>query len=208
MTGGKPIMKKNGVAVSLFTLFAGLLFSGAAVGAQSATALGSPGTAAGCDGLPVIELPMPSREAEKSYLGLTGSGNFKIGQIKAKVVIVEIYSLYCPHCQRMAAQVNDLYRAIERRADLKGKVKLIGIGAKNSEFEVDTFREKYQVPFPLFPDAELELTQNFCAKGTPTFVGVKVDGKGFQEKFYFGEGSFPDNQKFLDEIARSSGLKK
>jgi len=157
-------------------------------------------------GLPIIELPIPGSEAEKRYLGLTGSGNFKIGQIKARVLIVEVFSFYCPHCQRTAAQINDLYRMIEQRADLQGKVKLIGIGAKNSAFEVDSYRERYQVPFPLFSDEGMELTETLGVKGTPTFIGFKVDGKGFQERFYVGEGGFPDNQKFLAEIVRSSGL--
>ena len=104
--------------------------------------------------LPIFELPIPGSEGEKGYLGLNGSGNFKIGQIKAQVVIIEVFSFYCPHCQRTAAQINDLYQMIEKRADLKGKIKMIGIGAKNSAYEVDSYKERYHVPFPLFPDEE------------------------------------------------------
>ncbi len=156
--------------------------------------------------LPMFELPIPANEGEKRYLGLTGSGNFTVGQIKAQVVIIEVFSFYCPHCQRMAAQVNDLYRMIEKRADLKGKIKMIGIGAKNSAYEVDAYRERYHVPFPLFPDEDMGITEKLSVKGTPTFIGVKVDGKGDQKQFYFGEGGFPDNQKFLTEIIRLSGL--
>ena len=156
--------------------------------------------------LPIFELPMPVTEGEKGYLGLSGSGNFKIGQIKARVVIIEVFSFYCPHCQRTAAQINDLYRMIEERADLKGKVKIIGIGAKNSAYEIDAYNERYHVPFPLFPDEDMEITEKLGVKGTPTFIGVKVDGKGFQKQFYFGEGGFQDNRKFLAEIIRLSGL--
>jgi hypothetical protein len=52
----------------------------------------------------------------------------------------------------------------------------------------------------------MEITEKLGVKGTPTFIGVKVDGKGNQEQFYFGEGGFQDNQKFLTEIIRLSGL--
>jgi thiol-disulfide isomerase/thioredoxin len=156
---------------------------------------------------PMFELPIPESEGERRYLGLSGSGTFKVGQIKARVVIIEVFSFYCPHCQRTAAQINDLYRMIEGRADLKGKVKMIGIGAKNSAYEVDGYRERYHVPFPLFPDEDMGITEELKVKGTPTFIGVKVDGKGYQKQVYFGEGGFQDNQKFLQEIVRLSGLK-
>ncbi len=157
-------------------------------------------------GFPIFELPIPGNEGEKGYLGLSGSGNFKTGQIKARVLIIEVFSFYCPHCQRTAAQINDLYQMIEGRADLKGKIKMIGIGAKNSAYEVDAYKERYHVPFPLFPDEDMGITEKIGVKGTPTFIGVKVDGKGNQRQFYFGEGGFPDNQKFLTEISRLSGL--
>ena len=157
-------------------------------------------------GFPIFELPIPGNEGEKGYLGLSGSGTFRVGQIKARVVIMEVFSFYCPHCQRSAAQINDLYRMIEGRADLKGKIKMIGIGAKNSAYEIDAYKERYHVPFPLFPDEDMEITEKLKVKGTPTFIGVKVDGKGNQKQVYFGEGGFQDNQKFLTEIIRLSGL--
>jgi thiol-disulfide isomerase/thioredoxin len=162
---------------------------------------------AGSGDFPIFELPLPGTEEDRGYLGLTGSGTFKVGQIKARIVIIEVFSFYCPHCQRTAAQINDLYEAMERRADLKGRIKMIGIGAKNSAYEVDSYKERYHVPFPLFPDEDMAITERLRVKGTPTFIGVKVDGKGFQKQIYFGEGGFQDNQKFLKEIVRLSGLK-
>ena len=60
---------------------------------------------------------------------------------------------------------------------------------------------------PFSPTRSMEITEKLSVKGTPTFIGVKVDGKGNQKQFYFGEGGFQDNQKFLTEIIRLSGLK-
>ena len=196
----------------LFIAIAATLFACASVPVgdecptESGTAV-NPISTAGV-GFPVFELPMPASEEEKGYLGLDGSGNFKVRQIKARVLIIEVFSFYCPHCQRTAAQVNDLYQMIEKRADLKGKVKMIGIGAKNSAYEIDAYKERYHVPFPLFPDEEMEITEKLGVKGTPTFIGVKADGKGNQKQIYFGEGGFQDNQKFLTEIIRLSGLQQ
>ncbi len=75
--------------------------------------------------LPVMNLPTPKNPDERNYLGLSGSGLFKIPQIKAKAVIVEIFSMYCPYCQKDAPGVNELYRLIENNADIKNKIKLI-----------------------------------------------------------------------------------
>lgn len=194
----------------LFIVIAAALFAcaSAPVGEEcpvdSGTAVKSAYAAGG--NFPLFELAIPASEGEKGYLGLKGSGTFKVGQIKARVVIIEVFSFYCPHCQRTAAQINDLYRMIEGRADLKGKIKMIGIGAKNSAYEVDAYKERYGVPFPLFPDEDMGITEKLSVKGTPTFIGVKVDGKGYQERIYFSEGGFQDNQKFLTEIIRVSGL--
>lgn len=157
--------------------------------------------------IPDFELPMPESEKEKSYLGLSGTGNFKLRQIKAPVLIIEIFSFYCPHCQRTASQVNDLYHMIQSNPDVREKIKMIGIGVTNSLFEVNSYRDKYEVPFPLFPDQSMKISENFSVKGTPTFIGLKVSPDGFHEQFYFGEGGFEDNQQFLNEMIELSGLK-
>ena len=156
--------------------------------------------------LPGFALPMPQDEAGKSYLGLTGSENFKLGQIPAQVLIIEVFSFYCPHCQHAAPQVNELYREIQGRPDLKAKLKMIGIGVGNSPYEVNAFREKYKVPFPLFSDQRMEVAGMLGVKGTPTFIGVNLPGKGAPEQFYFGEGGFQDARQFLSEIIRLSCL--
>ena len=203
--------KMSGVLCALLITVASLVSACATVGGGEECPI-SPDTVvksmpAGTKDFPVSELPPPENEADKKYLGISGSGSFTVGHIKAQVVIIEVFSFYCPHCQRTAAQINDLYRLIEERPDLKGKVKLIGIGAKNSAFEVDAYRERYHVPFPLFPDEEMELTGKLGVKGTPTFIGVRMaEGKGVPRQFFFGEGGFEDNQKFLTEIIRLSGL--
>ncbi len=92
--------------------------------------------------LPAIDLPMPQREEEKAYLGVTGEGTFRMDQIKAPVVIIEVYNFYCPYCQKAAPQVNELYREIESRPEVKGKIKVIGVAFSNSPYEVESFREK------------------------------------------------------------------
>jgi hypothetical protein len=44
--------------------------------------------------LPEINLPAPKDLGQRNYLGLLGGGLFKIPQIKADAVIIEIFSMY------------------------------------------------------------------------------------------------------------------
>ncbi|UCG81647.1 MAG: hypothetical protein JSV60_05050 [Desulfobacterales bacterium] len=46
------------------------------------------------DVLPDVDVPIPENATHKSYLGLSGDGLFQIPQIKAEVVIIEIFSMY------------------------------------------------------------------------------------------------------------------
>lgn len=158
--------------------------------------------------LPVIKLPVPKSPEERSYLGLKGEGSFTIPQIKARVVIVEIFSMYCPYCQNEAPRVNELYNSIEKNPDLKGKIKIIGIGAGNTPFEVDVFRKNYNITFPLFSDADFSIHKVCGEVRTPYFIGVKINENGTHEVIYSRLGGFQDANQFLELILKLSGLKK
>ncbi len=156
---------------------------------------------------PSIQLPIPKNPSEKVYLGLSGEGLFKIPQIKTKILIVEIFSMYCPHCQKEAPGVNELYDRIERNPDLKGKIKLIGIGVGNTPFEVEMFKKTYQIPFPLFPDRDYLLHKAFGEVRTPYFMVVKIKEEGASEIVHTQLGGYPGAEAFLELVQKVSGLK-
>ncbi|MEW6375192.1 MAG: redoxin domain-containing protein [Thermodesulfobacteriota bacterium] len=141
--------------------------------------------------LPEINLPIPKGPAEKSYLGLSGEGFFKIPQIKAKIVLVEIFSMYCPYCQKDAPGINELYNTIENNPDLKNKIKLIGIGAGNSPFEVEVFKKTYSIPFPLFGDKDFTIHKMIGEVRTPFFIVVKMNEDGTHQIVHSQLGGYP-----------------
>jgi peroxiredoxin len=156
--------------------------------------------------LPDLNIPVPESAGERDYLGLEGGAYFKIPQIKAHVVIIEIFSMYCPYCQREAPEINRMYGIIEKNPDLKGKVKLIGIGAGNSPFEVGIFKEKYRVAFPLFSDEDFALHKCLGEVRTPYFIGVKINDDGRHRVFYSKLGEFKGAEPFLELILQLSEL--
>ena len=46
------------------------------------------------DTLPTIKLALPEDSQTRTYLGLEGSGQFAVPQIKAEVVVIEIFNMY------------------------------------------------------------------------------------------------------------------
>ena len=158
------------------------------------------------ESLPPFELPIPQDARDQSYLGLSGTGQFTIAQIEAKVVIIQIFSMYCPVCQKEAFRVNKLHRTIQKRKDLKDKIRIIGIGTGNTPFEVNFFRKKYEVDFPLFPDENLSIHRILGELRTPYFIGVKINRDGSDQVFYSRLGQFKDINRFLKRIVELSGL--
>jgi len=156
---------------------------------------------------PAITLPIPEKDAERAYLGFSGKGTFTISQIKATVVILEIYSMYCPYCQKDAPLVNDLYQAIDKKPGLKEKIKIIGIGAGNTTFELDIFRNQYTVQFPLFADDSFIVHKKVGEVRTPYFFVLKMNADGSNKIIYSKVGSIQDPARFLDLIVQESGLK-
>ena len=173
---------------------------------SSLTAAGSPPVVGGT--LPDIKLPIPKDSAEKNYLGLGffGFGTFKIPEIKAKLVIIEIFSMYCPYCQNEAPNVNQLYARIEDNPFLKGKIKVIGIGAGNTSYEVGTFKKKYKVPFPLFADGDYVIHKMAGEVRTPYFIGVKLNPNGSHQVIYSKLGALGGVDDFLSTLIKLSDL--
>jgi peroxiredoxin len=158
------------------------------------------------DVLPDISIPAPHNKADRDYLGIKGGQFFQISQIKATVVIVEIFSMYCPYCQSEAPEVNRLYTLIENNPELRGKIKLIGLGTGNTKFEVEVFKKNYKVPFPLFPDEDFTLHERFGEVRTPYFIGVKINADQSHQVFYSKLGGFGGAEEFLKLLVQSSGL--
>ena len=156
--------------------------------------------------LPRIKLPVPKDPGEKSYLGLSGGVFFRIPQIKAKVVIIEIFSMYCPQCQKIAPGMDELYHLIESDPDLRNKIKLIGIGAGNSRYEVEVFKKTYHTPFPLFPDNEFAIHKVLGDVRSPYFIAIKINKDGTHKVVHSELDSFKEAHAFLESILGASGL--
>jgi thiol-disulfide isomerase/thioredoxin len=156
--------------------------------------------------LPAFSLEIPKDPAAKAYLGLRGEGLFKIPQIQADVVIIEIFSLYCPYCQSIAPGMKEFYTLIEKDPNLKGRIKIIGIGAGNTPFEVDIFKKTFETPFPLFADKDFVIHKALGSVRTPYFIAVKIKDGEKHEVILSDLAPFKDAPSFLQTIRSLAGL--
>jgi thiol-disulfide isomerase/thioredoxin len=148
-------------------------------------------------------LVIPENQAERNYLGLKGKGTFSIPQIKARVVIVQILSMYCPICQKDAPVVNEVFDALETKSPFKGKVKMVGVAAGNTPFEAGVYRKKFDVRFPLIADDDMQFQK--ISKDrilTPTFIVLKVE-KGKKLKLIKVHVGMIHKAQELLEVVRS-----
>ncbi len=100
-----------------------------------------------------------------------------------------------------------MFRELEANPQLKGKVKLIGIGVGNSDFEIESFKKTYNIPFPLFSDGDFAIHQLLGEVRTPYFIGIRIAPDGSHRVFYSKLGGPEDARGMLQDLLSRSGLK-
>ena len=156
------------------------------------------------DMFPKLQLCPAQDTHDREYLKVA-TGPFLLSQVDSEVLIVEIFSMYCPHCQKEAPNVNAFFDAITARPELKSRIKMLGIGARNSSFEVRAFREHYNIQFPLIPDEDLTVCTRLGVEGTPHFFVLWKKPGGWQVVYSKG-GSIGDPKAFLELICAKTGI--
>jgi len=158
--------------------------------------------------LPELVLTIPENGHYQTYLGLAGKAGekFTLADVQADILLIELFSMYCPYCQNEAPRVNELYEKMEEVSKKGIKVKIIGLGASNSQFEVEHFRDTYNVPFPLFPDRDMSMYKALAGDGTPGFIGCRLKDGGAATIVLRNSGGFFSAEDFLKELIQAAGL--
>lgn len=141
----------------------------------------------------------------KKYLGLTSdAATFGVGEVKGDVLVLEMFGLYCLHCRAEAPKVKATVELVDKDG-LADKIKFLGVGVKNTAFEVQAFRQQLKVPFPGTPDPEMTITKNLGVMATPTFIVLKLENGG--GKVLFTKiGDVGDPAAFVEQIKKAAAL--
>lgn len=153
---------------------------------------------------PDLKLSIPQKMEEREYLNIY-QGPFLLSQVDSDVLIVQIFSMYCPYCQKEAPNINALQQAIAACPGIKPRVKIIGIGAGNSVYEVNAFRDLYRIDFPLIPDADFTIHKALGQVRTPYYFVLVRKTSGLQV-VYSRVGSIGDPKDFLELVCARTGM--
>jgi len=146
--------------------------------------------------LPQFTLNFDGNSSTQKYLGLKNNTSFSISYIQAKLILIEVFSLYCPICQKQAPIANKIYKYIQQNAELSKDIKMIGIGAGNNQREVDVYRETFRVPFPLFTDPDFAVHKKLGEPRTPVTILSTNNGKILSVHY----GVIEDVEEFVKKI--------
>lgn len=148
--------------------------------------------------LPEFTLAVSESQEARQYLGLKNLNAFSVKQISAKLVLLEIFSVYCPHCQKQAPKANKLYKIIRDNQDLDKDIKVIGIGVGNNLREINAYRTEFRVGFPLAPDVNFQIHKLLGEPRTPFTILASRSG----EVLLTHQGVVQNLDEFLRQIRK------
>jgi len=129
--------------------------------------------------LPAVPLPDTLTPEQHSYLGLGASGPFTIGAVRGELVVVEFFNSSCYACALMAPVMDLAWRKVEARAELKDRVRFVGIGVGNTLAQVRDFHDRYDSQFPMIADPEFAAFDALgTAEGTPYLMLLRRGSDG------------------------------
>jgi peroxiredoxin len=127
-------------------------------------------------------------------LGVPTGKPFKLSQVGAPYILVEVFATGCSHCYTHAPHMNTLYNLIDK--DAAGKVKVIGLASGDSPDNVASWKKQLKVPFALVADTDNKTTGKINIMGTPTTVLLNKNG----DVLYAKPGAFQDANAFFNDL--------
>lgn len=126
--------------------------------------------------LPSIEFNPPPLKEDAAYLAVRNQP-FKLAQIKARLVWLEVIGIYCTRCYEQAPKINRLHKALAK-AGLAGQVKMLAVAAGGTVIECEHVRKNKQYLYPVAPDEDFRIHKILGEPRTPFAMLVNTsDGR-------------------------------
>jgi thiol-disulfide isomerase/thioredoxin len=143
-----------------------------------------------------LQFAAPITPEDAKYLGVPADKPFKLDQVGAPFLLVEIFATGCSHCYAHAPHMNELFDMINKDPQTAGKVKMMGLAQNDSPDNVASWKKQLKVPFALVPDSDGKVSEKINIMGTPTTILLNKKG----DVLYAKPGATPDMQAVLKDI--------
>jgi peroxiredoxin len=152
------------------------------------------------DYFPTCRLMLLNYQKDRDYLEIShAERNFTLEDVHSDYIFIEIYNELCSACVNEVKTYKALYRMLLKDAFLRGKVKMMGIGAGSKKRSAAKFRKQKNIAFPLFADEKREI---FDCLGKPVLpVSYLVQRQAGKRKIHLIQsGHIGSAEKLLAEI--------
>lgn len=130
------------------------------------------------DIFPSISFPNLSSTEDRKYLGI-GDGKLLIfDNIPSDVLVIKFLNTNCVYCIKLLPTFNEIYQTIEKDQNLKTRIKIAAIGAGDTTSELDEFKKKYSIPYPVIPDTEFKAHKAVGEPRVPFIVVARKNKQG------------------------------
>jgi peroxiredoxin len=152
------------------------------------------------DYFPTCRLMLLDSQRDRGYLQISHvERNFTLEDVQSDFLFIEVYNELCSACVNEVKTYKTLYRMLLADADLREKVKMMGIGAGSKKRRAAKFRKQKKIAFPLFADENREI---FNCLGKPLLpVSYLVQRQAGKRKIrLIQSGHIGSAEKLLTEI--------
>ena len=150
-----------------------------------------------------LELASPPAAAERAYLGITAD-TFRLADVQADIIIIELFSLYCSLCAKEAPAVAELFLLAQKQSTPQRRIVLLGIGAGSTAEEAVRFQKQHSVPFPMVSDQKVIIARTMKMAITPGFIAFKKQPDGSLISLHTRSGVLGPPQHFLDSALQAA----
>ena len=114
------------------------------------------------------------------YLGLPANQKVvPLSDAQGDLLVMELLNIYCFACQSQALAFNRVFELIEKKPELKERIKIVGLAVGNTDEEAEDFRKEYGLKFPVIADVDRHAPQLLGPDLLPPFsLYIRRDGAG------------------------------
>ena len=153
------------------------------------------------DFFPECRLAVLQAGKDIAYLGLSpGSRYFFLSDIMGEYLLVEVYNEMCMLCLAELPHINRLRGLADADANLKGRIKMLGLGAGSTRRSVAAFRKKNAYDIPLFADEKWTIFGLLGKPILPVLYLLKKDGDEGLRIMWRHAGAIGNPEEFLAHL--------
>jgi peroxiredoxin len=116
----------------------------------------------------------PAVIIEATPFSLTGADSvqYNLTDYRGKVVLLNFWADWCPHCRKEFAKLQQANDELKRRG-----LEILAVNVGQSREHISELRQEYALTFPLLMDEKKEIAGKYGVTGLP--VSFFIDRKGF-----------------------------